>query len=116
MPTGNNVGRRGPRPGHAATNGGRPKGVPNKRTRELIAFFDGKNFDPIEHAIKNVLAKGKGAMSRNDVVNACLRMAEFLYPKRKALDFIPQPSDQPTEIVYKAEWGNRAETSDAKEE
>ena len=101
-------------PGKPKT-GGRSKGVVNKKTQDLLARLDGMGFDPIDKAIEIIRGKGLDAAEK---VNACLRLAEFFYPKKKAVEVSNDNAKdvQQVDKVYVSEWGSRKEVSDAKEE
>lgn len=94
--------------------GGRQAGVPNKKTRSLLERMEALNFDPIDFAIQ--LINGKTGLKSSEKVTACLKLAEFIYPKRKSIEVNDKPEESLVDKVYRTEWGNRREVSDAKEE
>jgi hypothetical protein len=99
--------------------GGRKAGQPNKPTRDLIERWDELGFDPIDKAIEIIeqqKIKNKDKMRDADIVQACIKLAEFKYPKRKPNDAPKDVEDLYVDKVYTTEWGNRRETSDAKDD
>jgi hypothetical protein len=94
--------------------GGRKAGKPNKPTRDLIERWDELGFDPIDMAVQ--LVNDSKKISDKDKLNACVKMAEFKYPKRKPNDAPKDVEDLYVDKVYTTEWGNRRETSDAKDD
>lgn len=63
--------------------GGRTAGTPNRKTRDVAALLDSLNCDPI---------RGMAEIARNSEASLELRgrmnaeLAQYLYPKRKALE------------------------------
>jgi hypothetical protein len=80
------------------------------RTDDLLARFKEIDFDPIDCAV--MLIQQSINMSDAEKAAVCLKLAEFVYPKRKSIEFVSQTKEEPKEIIYEAEWGNRAEVSD----
>jgi len=60
--------------------GGRKKGTPNKSTLNLQERLDTLGFDAVDW-----LVAGLGSMPPFQQVDALLKLMEFLYPKRKAI-------------------------------
>ena len=61
--------------------GGRVKGVPNKATTELKAYFDS-----VDICLPEMILELLPKLSDTKKVDALLRMMEFIYPKRKAVE------------------------------
>lgn len=61
--------------------GGRVKGVPNKTTTELKEFFDS-----VDVCLPEMVLQLLPNISDGKKVDALLRMMEFIYPKRKAVE------------------------------
>lgn len=61
--------------------GGRQKGTPNKRTRELNEIFESINFN-----IPERLAAIIPALPLEKQADVYLKLMEFQYPKRKAVE------------------------------
>lgn len=60
--------------------GGRKKGTPNKKTQLLAEAFENLNFD-----IASILADTIPELEPKDKVYACLKIMDFIYPKRKSI-------------------------------
>jgi hypothetical protein len=86
------------------------KRKPSKYVEELQARFRAIDFDPVDVAVE--LIRCSVEMSDMEKASICMKLAEFVYPKRKALEIVPASKDIPMEIEYVADWGNRAEVSD----
>lgn len=75
-------------------------------------------FDPIDMAIELLNSQKKASMKTrmrpHDIVNACIKLAEFKYPKRKPNDAPPPDPTANGDVtkVYTTEWGSRKEASD----
>jgi hypothetical protein len=61
--------------------GGRKKGTPNKTTKELSEFFESIGFC-IPEKIHKILKK----LEPEKQVEVLLKLMEYIYPKRKALE------------------------------
>lgn len=61
--------------------GGRTKGTPNKKTKELQEFFESVDF----HVPSKIMELLPG-LSEERQVDALLRLMGYIYPKRKALE------------------------------
>jgi len=61
--------------------GGRKKGTPNKKTIELKEFFDSVDF-----CIPEEISKTLPSLEPEKKVEVLLKLMEFIYPKRKALE------------------------------
>ncbi len=64
--------------------GGRKKGTPNKKTQELQEFFNSVDF-----SIPEVIMKILPSLKSDKQIDVLLKMMEFVYPKRKAIDISP---------------------------
>lgn len=102
--------KRGRKPGGTKTPGsGRKKGTPNKITLDLITALEENNLAPVAR-IKRVWAKLKPGHQ----AEIALRLMEYVYPKRKAVDSLGHShEDVKLHVTYETEWGNKAEPSDA---
>ena len=72
--------------------GGRKKGTPNKRTRELFEL----NYCPVEELLK--LAKRKDTSTDQKIV-IHKALLPYFYPQRKAIDIFPYDDIEP-EICF----------------
>ncbi len=91
--------------------GGRKKGIPNKKTKELSGRLEALDFDPIKEL--TVLVKGINELSTKDRAEICLDLLQYLYPKRKALDVSPEQGPR-GDIVYVTSWGGASEETKTK--
>lgn len=71
--------------GHPKT-GGRKSGTPNKRTFDAVTKLEDLACDPLE--VLAALARNKSAPLR---LRACAELMQYIYPKRKAVEFVPAP-------------------------
>ena len=62
--------------------GGRKKGSTNKKTQEFQDILDAMKFSPAREAIKSL------RLVDDPIKHAelCIKLMEFIYPKRKAID------------------------------
>ncbi len=79
------------RPKGQPKTGGRKKGALNKRTADVIATLEGRDFDPINMLIDIALdAKGNNKdgsfQDKNLAFQACKELAQYVAPKRKAME------------------------------
>ena len=91
------------RPVGLSKTGGRKKGTPNAKTKELGARLESFGFDPLKELSE--LVQGVNDLSAKDRAEICLDLLQYLYPKRKALEVTPEPEPQ-GDIVYVTSWGN----------
>lgn len=94
--------------------GGRKKGTPNKRTLDLLARFAAIDFDPVDLAV--TLLRNSKKIPDGQKVAVLIRLAEFVYPKRKPNESPVEAKDQNVDRVYVSEWGSRKEVSDSQDE
>lgn len=80
---------------------------------DLIARIRALGWDPIEETIK--IIRTNKTMKPAVKAKLCLTLAEFMYPRRKAIETPPE-KEQATDVTYVAEWGNRHEPSDANDD
>ena len=73
--------------------GGRQKGTPNKKTKELIEILGA--FNPAEK-LKEVF---KNTNDDNLKAKICLDLLKYIYPQRKAIDFQSEEDKGFTVIV-----------------
>ncbi len=78
-----------PRPIGLPKTGGRKKGTPNKETIDLQGALSLQGFDPL-----NKLLELLPQLSPEKQVGVLMELMGYLFPKRKAIDFIV-PSAQP---------------------
>jgi hypothetical protein len=79
--------------------GGRAKGVPNKRTLDLMARLEEHGIEPV----REILAL-MPELSPKEQVDVYRDLLTYLYPKRKALEVIPDPVFEPQiQILSNAE-------------
>lgn len=89
-----------PRP----TNGGRKKGTPNKKTQKLLDILESKGLNVPEKIIE-LLPK----LDFKDQVTTLLSLMSYLYPKRKAVEFVDSDG-KPMKNTFKVEFVNPKET------
>jgi hypothetical protein len=63
--------------------GGRGKGVPNRPSKELANYLKKWKIDPIKEL---KVALDNEGLAPNDRASIALRLLEFIYPKRKAVE------------------------------
>ena len=73
--------------------GGRQKGTPNKKTKELIEILGA--FNPVEK-LKDIFANTKDDCLKAKI---CLDLLKYIYPQRKAIDFQSSENNGFTVIV-----------------
>lgn len=79
--------------------GGRQKGTPNKKTRQLQSLIDGYGHNPVE-ALVSVAMDANVDPALRTKVN--LELMQYLYPKRKAVELSGDP-DNPIETKWQIE-------------
>lgn len=72
---------------------GREKGTPNKKTELLLDIFEANDYCPADKVIKLLLS---GKIDPEDELAAHLKLMEFKFPKRKAVEH-SGPNDGPLE-------------------
>lgn len=78
-------------PGKPKT-GGRPKGVPNKKTMllsPLIEQLAKANFDPVKIILKNL-----PTLSPEMQVHVSLKLMDFIHPKKRSIEVTERPSKE----------------------
>jgi len=90
------------RPAGVPKTGGRKKGTPNAKTKELDARLETLGFDPLKELAE--LVQGANDLSTTDRAEICLELLQYIYPKRKALEVTPEPEPR-EDIVYVTRWG-----------
>jgi hypothetical protein len=65
--------------------GGRKKGALNKRTEDVIATMNNRDFDPIEMLI-DIAVEAKAEGDKILTFQACKELAQYVAPKRKAME------------------------------
>lgn len=76
--------------------GGRVAGTPNKRTKFLVEAFEAQGYSPVTELVKAL----QHLSLPNDAIQIAtlnLRLIEFLYPKRKAIDFVVESDKEEIE-------------------
>lgn len=63
--------------------GGRKIGTPNKRTLEALEIFEHSNFCPLTKVIDRLTTQN---ISDDLFISTCLKLLEFKFPKRKAVE------------------------------
>lgn len=61
--------------------GGRQKGTPNRKSRELSQYFETKGI-----FIPDLICQDLPLLDPDKRINVLLKLLEFLYPKRRAID------------------------------
>ena len=74
--------------------GGRVSGTPNKRTAEAIEVFEAHEFCPLEKTLKHLQSPG---ISSELYLSTCLKLMEFKFPRRKAVELSHDLKDVATE-------------------
>lgn len=74
-------------------NSGRKAGTPNKKTELLLDIFESNEYCPADKAIKLLMS---GKIDPDQELNAHLKLMEFKFPKRKAVEH-SGPNDGPLE-------------------
>lgn len=64
--------------------GGRVAGTPNRRTLEAMEVFGEFEFCPLEKILAEL---NKPGLSEELVINTCMKLMEFKFPKRKAIEY-----------------------------
>jgi uncharacterized small protein (DUF1192 family) len=99
----------------------RRKGIPNKRSQDVVDLFDRLKFEPLEEVIALLRAEIKKTkmkrpppftMKPATIAKMYLALAEFRYPKRKAIEATVEAEIE-SDVTYVSEWGSRSEPSDA---
>jgi hypothetical protein len=72
---------------------GRKAGTPNKKTELLLDIFEAKEYCPAEKAIELLIS---GKIDPEKELDAHLKLMEFKFPKRKAVEH-SGPNDGPLE-------------------
>lgn len=62
---------------------GRQKGTPNKRTQTLMGQLASLEFDVVKELVENLR---QPEMDVNERARVIVKMWDFIYPKRKAID------------------------------
>lgn len=75
--------------------GGRRKGVPNARTFEMQERFEELGLDPLAELVK-LIPSLPGPIQ----AGVYLKLLEFLYPKRKALEIKADINDKTVNLAY----------------
>ena len=76
--------------------GGRQKGTPNRRTADVAERLEAMGCDPIE---------GMAKLAMDEAIEPALRgrlfgeLAQYIYPKRKALEYSIEPSATIEELL-----------------
>lgn len=63
--------------------GGRTTGTPNRSSLEAIEIFGKNDFCPLDKVIERL---GKPGISDELYTSTCLKLLEFKFPKRKAIE------------------------------
>lgn len=120
--------------------GGRKKGTPNKRTKELVEILEAKGYSPVAELIRIASIAEKEYERVEEIFDAiqdkrasyemtplaepntcgflkvmqssASDIMQYTYPKRKALDATIKNKEQPLIVVHKTEWGSANETGD----
>ncbi len=74
--------------------GGRAAGTPNKRTLEAIEVFGEYDFCPLEKLLERLKSPG---ISDELFTSTCLKLLDFKFPKRKAVEHSFGMLDRPVE-------------------
>ena len=121
--------------------GGRTKGVPNKRTKELCDILSSKGYDPVAELIRvsklaekeydradEIFDKIQDDRAKAEMMplytepkcdvylkimqSSASDIMQYVHAKRKALDANIKTEDAPLVVVYKTEWGSMNEGAD----
>ena len=76
------------RPAGLAKTGGRQKGTPNRRTFELETALQNAGVDVVAE-----LAETLAALTPEAKARILVELLSYLYPKRKALEFVREESE-----------------------
>lgn len=98
--------------GQAKTPGsGRKAGTPNKKTEILLEIFEANEYCPAEEAVK-ILKDPKSLLDDKDKISAHLKLMEFKFPKRKAVEH-SGPNDGPIETETYEQYVSRVKNQEA---
>jgi hypothetical protein len=80
--------------------GGRQKGTPNRRTKEVLEILAELDCDPIEGMARIAMDEKHSPELRGRMLSA---LAEYCYPRRKAVEVTtieePKPSGEPVSLL-----------------
>ena len=82
--------------------GGRKKGTPNAKTKELSEKLEALSFDPIQ--VLASLVMEESSLSAKERADICLELLQYTHPKRKAADVAIEPDSNANEVVYVTSW------------
>jgi hypothetical protein len=84
------------RPKGLAKTGGRQPGTPNKKTHELVVKLERLGCDPIAGLAQFAM---DSETSRELRVRCYTELAQYVHPKRKAMELGPGKDGEPLKIV-----------------
>lgn len=96
--------RRGSKPGERR--GGRKKGTPNKITLNIIKALEDVELDPI-----TLLKKSVSRLTANQKAQVALELAQYVFPKRKAVDAAGDATDE-MNLTVKVKWADETDASE----
>ena len=76
--------------------GGRKAGVPNKKTRAIQERLEELGCDPLEGMAKIAMDE---SIEVNIRLTAYKELAQYLYPKRKAIEVVQEQEDEQPESI-----------------
>ena len=89
--------------------GGRRKGIPNKRTKELQEILTGQKID-VAKRLCWMLEDPE--LEKKVKVAILLELMSYIYPKRKAIEVDDKNNEvEKAIIVYQTQWGSNKEPS-----
>lgn len=88
---------------------GRKAGQPNKKTELLLDIFEANDYCPAERAIA-ILVSGK--LDPETELNAHMKLMEFKFPKRKAVEH-SGPNDGPIETETYEQYVQRLKNQES---
>ena len=95
--------------GSTSEGSGRRKGIPNRRTLDLIERLESLGYDPITEVLAILKKKASKDPSKGltlrDMCDTHMRMMKFLYPERKAIDAAPALMGDGN-VVFVTQWGD----------
>lgn len=92
-------------------NAGRKPGTPNKKTEILLDIFEKHSYCPADKAVE-LLASGK--IDPEIELNAHLKLMEFKFPKRKAVEH-SGPNDGPIDTETYEQYVSRVKNQESNE-
>jgi hypothetical protein len=94
-----------PRPKGTPKTGGRVKGTPNKKTRQLQEAIEASGLTPLEHMLSVLRDPNAGALERMDAAKAA---APYVHPRLAAIEHAGN-EEKPVRMVV--QWGGCEEPS-----